>query len=296
MSQRPQPERPATVQLALESAVAALHARDAAEAERLASYVLKSAPGHALAAKTLGQALLMQDRADEAVAPLRRSAKRCKDPETETLLGRALAGAGRSEEALAALRLAISRRPAFVLAFLELGEQLGQLGRLDEAARALEEGLVLAPEALPLRMALAHLSLSRNDRPSARRLFDEVRRAAPHRHDAILGLAHVLAMDGDYAQAAALCREALALRPDDAMTQIELARCLLEQGDRSAAEAILRAATRGGAQLVGTALVTLASAARGRLFLRPSDALRFLKGASGAEAPAIDPALAADFA
>jgi tetratricopeptide (TPR) repeat protein len=296
MSQRPTPERPVTVQFALESAVSALHARDAAEAERLAAYVLRSSPGDALAAKTLGQALLMQDRPQDAIEPLRRSAKRSLDAETETLLGRALSSAGRQDEALAALRLATSRRPAFVLAFLELGEQLGWLGRLDEAAGALEEGLALAPDALPLRMALAHLSLSRNDRAAARRLFEEVRRAAPHRHDAILGLAHVMAMDGDFAEAAALCREALALRPDDAMTQIELARCLLEQGDRPGAEAILRAATRGGAQLVGTAVVTLASAARGRLFLRPSDALRFLKGASGAETPAIDSPLAADFA
>ena len=299
MSQGHTPERPVTVEHALDGARAAVLAGRPEEAERLAAYVLKSRRGDAQAAKLLGQALLMQEKAAAAIEPLERSAKRQADPETETLLGRALSMADRPEAALAILRRATTRRPAFPLAFLELSDQLARAGLPDAAAAALDEGLALAPGALPLRMALAHLHLARNDRAQARRLFADVRQAAPHRHDALVGLAHVTALDGDFAAAADLYREALTLRPDDALTQIELGRCLLELGQRDAGEAILRAATRGGAQLAGAAITALASATRGRVFLRPSDALGFLKGRpgrSGPEAPAIDAPLAPDFA
>jgi len=254
----------------------ALRMRRLDEAERLAAGVLKSDRRHILAARLLGEALLLQARPQAAIEPLRRAARRSGDPAIETLLGRALAEVGRRAEALGELRRATARRPPYPPAFLELGDQLGKAGRFDEAIAAFEDGLALAPDATVLRVGLAYLHLNRNDRAQARRLFLQVRAAAPERHDARVGLAAVLALDGDYAAAAELYRQALAARPDDTATRIALGRVLLDLGERDAGEAALRAAARDGAPLASQAITALSAAAHGRFFLRPSDAARFL--------------------
>ncbi len=260
---------------ALEGARLALGLLRPAEAERLAADALRSAPDDPLLAQALGHALMAQGRAAEAIEPLQRAARRSGDATLETLLARALAAAGRRDEAIDQLRRTTARRAAFPLAFLELGEQLGDAGRLDEGIDVLERGLALAPDATVLRMGLGRLHLKRHDRATARRLFAAAHAAAT-RHDAVVALARVTALDGEFAAAADLYRRALDLRPDDAVSRIDLAKCLLEIGEREAGEAALRAATRGAAQLAGLAITALAATSRGRFFLRPSAAAVFL--------------------
>jgi tetratricopeptide (TPR) repeat protein len=246
------------------------------EAERLASDVLKSDRGNVAAAQILGRALLIQNRATEAIAPLERAARRGEDPMVETLLGGALAAAGRSAEALDQLRRATVRWPSFAPAFLEYAGLLGNIGRFDEAAAALENGLAVTPDATDLRMELGLLHVKRNDRPQARTLLLQVLAAQPERPDALAALATVMSLDGEYAAAADLLRRVLRLRPDDAMSRNTLGACLLELGQRDAGEASLREATRTAPQTAGLAIMLLAGASHGRLFLRRSDAAKFL--------------------
>src|SRR3954464_13911142 len=115
MSKRPPPHPTgrANSSSPLESAVLALRMQHPEEAERLASGVLKSNRGNALAAQVLGRALLMQNRAAEAIVPLERAAHRGEDPAIETLLAGALAAAGRFDEALDQLRQTTARRQPF---------------------------------------------------------------------------------------------------------------------------------------------------------------------------------------
>ncbi len=256
--------------------MAALRAQQLQEAERLSASVLRRERSHVAAAQVLGTALLLQNRAQDAVVALQGPARHSADPAVETLLARSLAAAGRREAALDQLRRAIERRPAYPLAFLELGEALGAAGRFDEGTAILEAGLALTPRADGLRIALGHLQLKRNDRIVARRLFQEVRAAAPQRQDAMVGLAKVMVLDGEYAQAAELYRRALVLRPGDVGARLGLGKCLLEMGERDAGEAEIGAVTREAAQLAGPALSALAATAHGRFFLRPSAALKFL--------------------
>jgi len=260
----------------LDAAVAALRSGRPAEAERLAVRLLRSNPRDLGAAQILGNALLMQNRPGDAAEALRPAARRSGDPSIETLLARALAAAGRTDEALAQLRQTTARHPAYVLAVIELGDLLGRTGRLDEAVAALAAGVAANPDAPLPRIALGYLHLRRNDRAGARAQFSAACAAAPQRHDALVALAKVTALDGDFAAAAALHRRALALRPDDVATRINLGKCLLDLGDRETGEAALRAAIRAVPQATGLAITTLAAAAHGRAFLRPSDAARFL--------------------
>src|SRR5882724_11311442 len=122
MSNRPpRAERPNSSNHAIESAVLALRMQRLQEAERLAAGVLKSNRGNVLAARVLGRALLMQNRAAEAIVPLERAARRGDDPAIETELAIALSAAGRRDEALDQLRQTTARRPPFPQAFVEHG-------------------------------------------------------------------------------------------------------------------------------------------------------------------------------
>ena len=248
------------------------------EAERLASDVLKSNRGSILAAQILGRALLMQNRPDEAIDPLKKAARRGDDPEIETLFAVALAAAGQGAAALDQLHRTTARRPPFAPAFIELGRQLDNNGQIEEGIAVLEDGLALVPDSADLRMGLGHFHIKRNGRAKARALFMAVRAAAPQRYDAIVALAQVMALDGDYADAAGLYRHALALQPADSLTRINLGKCLLELNQREAGEATLRAASRNAAPMAGRAITALAAAPHGRFFLRPSDAAKFLRG------------------
>ena len=196
--------------------------------------VLKADRGNVMAAQILAEAFLLQDRVQEALDLLQRTARRSQEPGTETLLAMALNAAGRADEALEQLRRATMGRPVFPLAFLKLGEQLGEIGRFDEAIAVLEGGLALVPDGVGLRVGLGFIHLGRNERDVARRLFLQVLATAPERHDATVGLARVMVLDGEYAAAADLLRRALALRPEDVATLLELGKCQLEMGARSA--------------------------------------------------------------
>ena len=269
-------QRPGSSAQVLESAALALRMQRPDEAERLAFGVLKSDRGNALAAQILGRSLLMQNRADEAIVPLERAARRSDDPEIETLLAVALAAIGRGDEALDRLRRTIARRPPFPPAFLEYASQLGKIGRVDEAVAVLESGLELTPDAVDLRTQLGYFHIRRNNRTEARAIFSQLLAAAPERYDVLVGLAKVMALDGEYAAAADLYRRALGMRPDDAVTRNNLGICQLEMGEREAGEASLRAITHGAPQLVGQAITSLAAASHGRFFLRRSAAAKFL--------------------
>ncbi|MBN8974764.1 MAG: tetratricopeptide repeat protein [Rhizobiales bacterium] len=264
------------VQHSLDEAILALRMQRADEAERIAAGVLKANRSNLLAAQVLGRALVMQNRADEAVIPLERAARRSDDPAIELELAGALAAAGRTDAALDRLQRTTARRPPFVPAFLEYSNQLARSGRHDEAMTVLERGLEAAPGAVDLRVTLAFAHIKRNDRVSARALLQRAVADAPQRPDILAALARVLAQDGEYSAAADLFRRALALQPDDAATRSSFGACLLEMGERDAGEASLRLAARGGPQMVGQTITALASASHGRFFLRPSDAVKFL--------------------
>ncbi|MDB5583797.1 MAG: hypothetical protein JWR80_8973 [Bradyrhizobium sp.] len=282
MSKRPPipsgPARPNANDQALERASFALQMQRPGEAERIAAEVLKSNRGNVRAAQVLGQALLMQNRGAEAIAPLEKAARRSEDPVIETLLGAAFALAGRRDEALEQLRRASARRPPYPPAFLEHGIQLARAGRFEEAIAALESGLALAPDAVDMQRELAALHLKRNDRIKARELLLRALKVAPDRPDLLSGLAQVMLLDGEYASAAEIFQRIVALRPDDAIARADFGRCLLEMGERDAGEASIRIATQQSPQLFGRAIMSLAISSRGRFFLRPSAAAKFLRG------------------
>lgn len=260
----------------LQRAALALQMGQAAEAERLAAEVLKASRTDIAAASILARALLAQNRAAEAVAPLERAARRVEDPGLETLLGAALGGAGRGSEAIELLRRTTQRRPPFLPAFQELAGQLSKAGRGDEAIAVIEGALGFAPNVVELQLDLARLLLHRGERGPARAILEMGRAVAPDHPDILTALARALLLDGDYAAAADLYRRVLALRPGDAATRADFSACLLEMGERETGEANLRQAMRGRPQMIGRATYALVQSSHGRFFFRPSAMAKFL--------------------
>jgi tetratricopeptide (TPR) repeat protein len=274
----PQPRGPSQSELALQQAAFAVQSGRPAEAERIANEVLAHNAGDVRAMHMLGYALLVQKRGKEAVGPLERAARQTRDPAIETQFAMALRQAGRDEEALTQFERAIKRKPPFPPAFLELSHLLSELGRHDEAIERLQQGLAVAPDFADLSYQLGRLySMSGRD-ADARNVFARTVALAPRHLDALFALARSFQAERDFAQAAETYRRILAVAPKDAAAQIGLGVCLIELGQSEEALVHLRAASRAGEKAFGETINALVDAGRGRFWLRPSDAVRALRG------------------
>jgi Flp pilus assembly protein TadD len=262
---------------ALQEAAMALRMKQFDRAKQLATDVLKSNRTDRNAALILAHALIAQNQAGEAVAPLERVARRNGDAEIETLLGAALCGSRRAADGMEQLRRAAARRPPYLPAFQELAGQLAKARQFGEAIRTIEDGLALAPDSIDLKLDLGRLFLQNNEPAKARAILTVARDAAPGRPDVLAELAQALLNEREYGAAADTLRRALALRPEDTLSRAKLATCLLEMGERNGGEAALRSVFRGRPHMLGRMAYVLAASSHGRFFFRPSAAARFLE-------------------
>jgi Tfp pilus assembly protein PilF len=261
----------------LQQAFLALRAKQFDIARQLATEALKSNRTDRNAVLILAHALIGQGRADEAIAPLVKAARRSGDPEIETLLGHALCGAKRAADGLAQLRRTAARRPAYLPAFQELAGQLANAGKVGEAIGIIELALALAPASIDLQLDLGRMHVRNNNRAKARTVLTAARAAAPGRTDILTELAWAELLDGAYAEAADTYRHALGLRPDDALSRANLAICLMELGERNSGEAALRSVYGGRPHMLSRAAFAMAASSHGRFFFRPSAAAQFLE-------------------
>jgi tetratricopeptide (TPR) repeat protein len=268
---------PSSDDCALARAMSALNTKRFQDAAQIAAEVLRADQHHNGALRILGYALTMQGRAAEALAPLEAAAGSQDDPEGDTILAMALRQLGRHDDAIGRLKLAIARRPPYAAAFTELGYLLVSLDRYDEAIDVLLRGIEAAPTTPELTIQLGYAHLSQRDCTNAKIAFARALVIAPGSHDALFGLGKAHQEIGENEPAAACFRRYLTDRPSDAGAWLNLGQCLLELDQRDAGYECFRQAARGGATRYGRALTSLAAAARGRFWLRPSDAARFLR-------------------
>jgi tetratricopeptide (TPR) repeat protein len=270
--------RVAANEQALQQASFALQMQRLDEAERIAADVLKANRGDMRALQILTQALVMQGHAVEAVERLERAAKRSDDPAVATHLAIALRAAGRQDEALATLEWVTARKPPFPTAFLELAQQLVAVGRHDDAIAVLRRGAALLPDVAELLIQLGYLLAARNERTEACALLSQALAGAPDRLDAMYALAYTQQAGGNYAAAVDTYRRFLAHKPDDAPARLGLGICLLETRDAEKGLDCFRRVMRDSPKQFGKGLSELAGSVRGRFWLRPSDAARFMRG------------------
>jgi Flp pilus assembly protein TadD len=261
----------------LQRAVFALNNHRPDEAERIARDVLKAVPQQPQALQILGRALLVQGRAQDAIALLEPVARSRHDPEIDTQLAMALRKVGRDEDALARLKRATKRPPPYVPALRELGSLLYAMDRYHEAAEALRLAVQAAPMMPDLAIQLGYAYLQCRNCADAKAAFGRALEiaAAP---DALFGMARAHQGAGENAPAVEFFRRHLVAKPDNWAAWLSLGHCLLELGELDAGYECFRTAARGDAKRSGNALASLVKSARGRFWLKPSAAARFLLG------------------
>ena len=261
----------------LQQARLALDAMRPQEAQRIAQQILKADPRRVQALQILGGALLMQDRAADAVASLEDAARALRDPEIDTLLAIALRRIGRNEDALFRLKRAIKRRPPFGAAFHELGFLLFSMERYDEAIEVLSRGHELVPMMPELSILLGNVFLACRNFPEAKARFARALNISPNSADAMYGLGMAHWRLCEYQASADLFRRYLMRNPDDVSSWLGLGHCLLELGQSNAGYDCFRTAARGDPKRYGSALAALVNSGRSRFWLKPSAAKRFLR-------------------
>jgi Flp pilus assembly protein TadD len=264
---------------ALARAMLALNGQRPKDAEQIAGDVLKADPQDVRALHIFGCAMLMQGRAEDAIAPLEAAARGRHDPEIDTQLAIALRQAGRHEDALARLKRAVKRQPPYPAAFRELGHLLVSIEHYDEAIEVLSRGLDVAPMMPELSIQLGYACLSRKKNADAKIAFAQALSISPSSANALFGLAKAHRDAGETHAAADHFRRCLMSRPDDAAAWLHLGHCLLELGDTDAGHECFRTAARGDPKRYGIALASLAASGRGRFWLKPSAATRYMRGA-----------------
>jgi tetratricopeptide (TPR) repeat protein len=266
----------AAIDDSLRLGVKALEEHRASDAERLAREALARDSRHPDASHLLGVALLAQDRAREAVAPLEQAARERTNARIETHLGKALLESGRSTEALTRLQRAIECQPPFVAAFQELGKLLCSMRRFDEAEAVLKRGWEAEPTSVEMSLDLGRFYIMRADAKNAKIAFARVVANAPRDPRALHGLGAALLYGGEIERAVERFRQVLAIQPGNLSAQLDLAHCLLQLGRSDDAIASLRAMVRSAPQHYGKAVKALVSAGRGRFWMRRSAAAQFL--------------------
>jgi len=261
----------------LQQARFALRNQRPQDAEKLAGDFLSVNPNHLQGLNILGYALLMQGRADDAIAKLEPAARVLRNPEIDTQLALALRQAGRDEDAVARFRRAIKRQPAFPPAFYELGSLLFFMKRYDEAIEVLTHGVEIAP--MPeTSIQLGQVLLALKDYAGAKTAFSRALTLAPNAAGALWGLGKAHQGLGENRIAIEYFRRCLLVTPNDVGTLLNLGHSLLAIGDTDGGFESFRAAARGDQKRYATALTTLVKLGRGRFWLRPSAAARFLRG------------------
>ncbi len=264
-------------QLALEMATAAIQAGHPRDAERLAAEVLDSNAENLAALQLYGVALLMQDRGQEAIAPLERAARQSHEASTETWLAMALHQVGRDEEARVHFECAVKRKPPFPPAFLEFAN-LVSVQEPDKAIAILQQGLTAAPGEAAIFLALGRLYEGRGKLTEAYAAFAQAVTIAPRDVKILFALARTLLAKREFAQAAEAYRRILAVTPQDIDAEIGLGISLTELGQGDEALSHLRAASSHSMKTFGEVVGALADAGHGRFWLRVSDARRVLRG------------------
>ena len=150
-----------------------------AEAEQELQRTIALRPSYARAHEAYGHILMMQGRADEAIAAMTRA--RNLDPLSDLInasLGWFYYLARRDQEALAWSRRLVALDPKLVAAHYNLGMVYEQMGRYREAVAAFQEAKNLDPTNWPTSALLCHDYASSGDRRRAEQLLPELTQQA----------------------------------------------------------------------------------------------------------------------
>jgi predicted Zn-dependent protease len=270
-----QPNSASSVENLVREGAQALRNGRVAEAEGLARNLLARHPRNPDALELFGMTLLAQNKASEAIEPLRDAARVRPGAIVEIRLGQALRRTGQIAEALTVLQRASERQPPVPDAFFELGTLLHEKRRVAEAEAVLTRGMAVAP-AGQLSFALGTIFLERGDFEDASVSFARALAANPGHPSVLCGLGRARMARGELDRALENFRQAMANNPSEGRARFLTAQCLFELGRPAEAMECLRALVAWAPQSFGGAMKTCVEAGKGRFWLKPSAAAKAL--------------------
>ncbi len=183
----------------------------------------------------LAEALLAQDRADEAerlLEPLGDDA----EPTAKAAMAALHLARGHSTEAAAAARAALAASPLATRTLLAAAGTLARAHEPEAADAVLARAIDAGDTAIELRLARARIAEERGRSDLALLHWQRVLNLAPAQGEAKLGLARALRGEARFAEAETLCTLLRAAAPEDAAPALELARIAHDAGDPVEAE------------------------------------------------------------
>ncbi|MBU1237818.1 MAG: tetratricopeptide repeat protein [Gammaproteobacteria bacterium] len=202
-------------------------------------------PADAEAQYNLGVALQESDRLEEAESCYRRALRLDAGYDDAALnLGVALHKLGRMAEAEQSLRDALRRRPRDAAAHDNLGSTLLELGRPDEAETSFRRAIEIAPGNANTHRNLGMALYARDRLDEAEVAYRDTLRLAPDDAEAHNRLAVLLQGSGRMDEADEHFRQALAIAPEAPMLHGNRGNLLKHMGRLGEAEACFREALR----------------------------------------------------
>ncbi|PIE39400.1 MAG: PEP-CTERM system TPR-repeat protein PrsT [Gammaproteobacteria bacterium] len=195
-----------------------------AETEKLMKRLLERNPNDVGALNLMANALVAQQRTDEALDYLNRVVE--IDPSSEVAqvrLSAGLATAGKTNEAIAQAEAAIEMNPQFALA--DMIKVLAQIraGNLDEALAGAEEFRRKKPVEAGPQLLLGRVYLARGERKKAIEAYNKAAQLEPGSPAANNALAAMAVQEGDYDKAREYYNDVLANHPDSLQATLALA-------------------------------------------------------------------------
>lgn len=193
-------------------------------------------PDNAVPHDNLGNALLDQNRVDDAISEYLKAIRLDPGyPEPRFNLGLALAKKGRLDEAIGRIREAIWLEPGNAVFHCNLGIALNLVGRHDQAVTEIQDAIRLQPDYPDAHLVLGNIFGMENRIDDAIVQFQEVVRLQPNLASAHNYLGLALGKKGLADQAINQFREAIRLAPDYFDAHSDLGDALYYKGQLDAA-------------------------------------------------------------
>ena len=221
--------------------LAALHAGNPREADRLYVASLRSDPDRAPVLSEHAHVLAELERHDEAITALDRAlALKPDDASAWGRLGDLLRGRGMAERAASAYRELVRLTPDLADAHNNLGNLLDELDRPGEALEAYGKAIENRPDYAEAHYNLANSLQHQGKIGAALRAWERAIEIKPDFAEAIYNRANALRLCMRYEEAVVAYRRALDIRPGWAEALMNLGNAKLDQGDYDGAMAIYR--------------------------------------------------------
>jgi tetratricopeptide (TPR) repeat protein len=241
----------ATVDEAMQAALARHHAGQFAEAEQIYRQILEVLPNHADARHLLGIVAHQTGRSELAIECILQAIALNPNCEGYYLnLGGVYLDQGRVDDSILCFRQALLQKGDLAPAYYNLATALRLKGQFAESADSCREAIRLNPGYAEAHNNLGATLQVMGQLFEAQEQFEQALRLNPSLPDGYFNLGNVLRLQGRYDEAVRYCRQALQMKPQSADSYSNLGAALLGQGSLAEAIANLREAVRIAPRLI----------------------------------------------